>query len=87
MLAPRIGMLMEAVLHEVPSDFAGMETQQALVGLLLLRALPFPERRELWRTARGEDPDQQYMSLRARRLSRRFRLLAGVRRQLGLMDS
>ncbi len=86
-LAPRIGLLMEAVLHEVPADFAGMETKQALVGLLLLRALPFPERRELWRTARGEDPDQQYMSLRARRLSRRFRLLAAVRRRLGLMDS
>jgi hypothetical protein len=86
-LAPRIGLLMEAVLHEVPADFAGMEAQQALVGLLLLRALPFPERRELWRTARGEDPDQQYMSLRARRLSRRFRLLAAVRRRLGLMDS
>jgi hypothetical protein len=41
----------------------------------------------LWRTARGEDPDQQYMSLRARKLSRRFRLLAAVRRRLGLMDS
>jgi len=86
-LAPRVGQLMEFVLHEVPADFAAMEEQQTLVGLLLLRALPYPERRELWRTARGEDPDQQYMSFRARRLARRFRLLAAVRRRLGLMDA
>jgi hypothetical protein len=86
-LAPRIHRLMEAALREVPTEFSRMESQEALVGLVLLRALPFSERRELWRTARGEDTDQQYMSLRARRLSRRFRLLAGVRRRLGLMDS
>ncbi|MFL5356493.1 hypothetical protein [Archangium sp.] len=86
-LAPRIHRLMETVLQEVPGEFARMEAQENLVGLALLRALPFPERRELWRTVRGEDSDQQYMSFRARRLARRFRLLAAVRRRLGLMDS
>ncbi|OJT18158.1 hypothetical protein BO221_42495 [Archangium sp. Cb G35] len=86
-LAPRVHRLLEAVLHEVPTEFARMETLETLVGLMLLRALPFSERRELWRTARGEDMDQQYMSFRARRLARRFRLLAVVRRRLGLMES
>lgn len=86
-LAPRVHRLLEAVLHEVPTEFAKMEALESLVGLMLLRALPFSERRELWRTARGEDTDQQYMSFRARRLARRFRLLAVVRRRLGLMES
>lgn len=87
MLAPRISQLLEAVLDEVPTEFARMEALEVLVGLALLRTLPFAERLELWRAARGEDTDQQYMSHRARRLARRFRLLAGVRRRLGLMDS
>ena len=86
-LAPRVHRLLEAVLHEVPTEFARMEALETLVGLVLLRALPFSERRELWRMARGEGTDQQYMSFRARRLARRFRLLAVVRRRLGLMDS
>ncbi|PTL82548.1 hypothetical protein [Vitiosangium sp. GDMCC 1.1324] len=86
-LAPQIHRLMEAVLHEVPTEFARMEAQESLVGLVLLRALPFSERRGLWRSARGEAVDQQYMSFRARRLARRFRLLAVVRRRLGLMDA
>ncbi len=86
-LAPRVHRVLEAVLHEVPTEFARMEALETLVGLMLLRALPFPERLALWRTARGEDTDQQYMSFRARRLARRFRLLAVVRRRLGLMDS
>jgi hypothetical protein len=86
-LGPRISQLMEGVLDEVPTEFARMEALETRVGLVLLRALPFPERLELWRTARGEDTDQQYMSYRARRLARRFRLLAVVRRRLGLMDS
>lgn len=86
-LAPRVHRLLEAVLNEVPTEFARMEALETLVGLMLLRALPFSERLELWRTARGEDTDQQYMSFRARRLARRFRLLAVVRRRLGLMDS
>jgi hypothetical protein len=85
-LAPRVHRLLEAVLHEVPTEFARMEALETLVGLMLLRALPFSERRQLWRTAR-EDMEQQYMSFRARRLARRFRLLAVVRRRLGLMDS
>ncbi|MCY1079892.1 hypothetical protein [Archangium lansingense] len=86
-LAPRVHRLLEAVLHEVPTEFARMEALETLVGLMLLRALPFPERLELWRSAWGGDSDQQYMSFRARRLARRFRLLAVVRRRLGLMDS
>lgn len=86
-LAPKLHRLMERVLHEVPTEFARMEAQESLVGLVLLRALPFLERLALWRTARGEETDQQYMSSRARRLARRFRLLVAVRRRLGLMDS
>jgi hypothetical protein len=86
-LAPRIHQLLEVVLHEVPTEFARIEALETLVGLVLLRALAFSERLELWRMARGDDTDQQYMSFRARRLARRFRLLTVVRRRLGLMDS
>lgn len=87
LLAPRIHRVHETVLGHVPEDFERMEACEALVGLLLLRALPFGERRELWRTARGEGTDQQYMSARARRLARRFRVGAVVRRRLGLLDA
>lgn len=86
-LAPRIHRVRETVLGQVPEDFERMEACEALVGLLLLRALPLGERRELWRTARGEGTDQQYMSTRARRLARRFRVGAAVRRRLGLLDA
>ncbi len=85
-LAPRVGWLLEAVLHEVPEEPAGLDTQETRVGMALLRALPFRERIELWRMAWGAEAAHQYMSDRARKLARRFRLLAGVRRRLGLMD-
>lgn len=84
-LAPRVGWLLEAVLHEVPAEPAALDTQEVRVGMALLRALPFLERVGLWRMAWGAEADQQYMTARARRLARRFRLLAGVRRRLGLM--
>jgi hypothetical protein len=86
-LAPRVAQLKEAVLGEVPDDPSQLDTREALVALVLLRALPWPERVALWRRARGEEQEQQYMSPRARRLARRFRLLVVVRRRLGLMDS
>ncbi|WNG28473.1 hypothetical protein F0U62_34085 [Cystobacter fuscus] len=86
-LAPRVHRLREALAQSVPQDFTEMETREALVGLVLLRALPFPERHELWRQARGVDSDTQFMSGRARRLSRRFRLLVAVRRRLGLGEA
>ena len=86
-LAPRIHRVRETVLGGVPEDFERMEARESLVGLLLLRALPFGERRELWRLARGDGTDQQYMSSRARRLARRFRVGAAVRRRLGMLDA
>lgn len=82
--APRVHRVREALAGRVPGDFAAMETQESLMGLLLVRALPFPERRELWRMARGMDPDTRFMSGRARKLSRRFRLLVAVRRRLDM---
>jgi hypothetical protein len=85
-LAPKVSQLLEAVLGEVPDDPSQLDAREALVALVLLRALPWAERVALWRKARGED-QEQYMSPRARRLARRFRLLVGVRRRLGLMDS
>jgi hypothetical protein len=85
-LAPRVGQVLEAVRHEVPSEPGRLDAQETWAALALLRALPFTERMELWRTARGAASEQQYLSGRARRLARRFRLLAGVRRRLGLVD-
>ncbi|ATB32421.1 hypothetical protein [Melittangium boletus] len=86
-LAPRIQGLLAMLAREVPQDFERMQAQETLVSLVLLRALPFPERRALWRTASGADSDAGFMSAHARRLSRRFRLLMAVRRRLGLGDA
>jgi hypothetical protein len=57
-----------------------------LAFLLLLRALPFPERREVWREATEAGLEQQVMSARARRVSRRFRVLVAIRRRLGVKE-
>jgi hypothetical protein len=86
-LAPRIALLLETALREAPAEPAELDAQEARVGLVLLRGLPWEERRALWREARGEQADQQYMSPRARRLARRFRVLATVRRRLGLLEA
>jgi hypothetical protein len=86
-LAPRLEALRARLAREVPRDFEQMRAQEELVSLVLLRALPFCERRSLWRTASGADSDTGFMSARARRLSRRFRLLLAVRRRLGLGDA
>jgi hypothetical protein len=85
-LAPRVRHLRQTVLGHVPGEPAAMDAQEALAFLLLLRALPFPERRVLWREAHGGVAEQQVMSARARRVSRRFRMLAVVRRRLGVKE-
>ncbi|MBZ4422514.1 hypothetical protein [Myxococcus sp. RHSTA-1-4] len=85
-LAPRVQRLFVTVLAQVPSEPAALDEQEARALLALLRALPFPERRSVWRDARGAGPEQQVMSARARRVSRRFRVLAAVRRRLGVKE-
>jgi hypothetical protein len=62
-----------------------LDAQEGLVFLGLLRALPFAERGRLWREAVQEA--EHGMSARSRRLSRRFRLLALVRRALEMKEA
>jgi len=85
-LTPRVGQLLEAVLAHAPAEPAQFDVQEARVFLLLLRALPFPERCQLWREGRGAGAEAQGMSPRSRRVARRFRLLALVRRSLEMKE-
>lgn len=84
-VAARVRHLLETVLTQVPAEPAMLDAQETRVFFALLRALPFPERLELWREARG-DAETAGMSLRSRRMSRRFRVMARVRRRLGLQE-
>jgi hypothetical protein len=85
-LTPRVEQLLEAVLAHAPAEPAEFDAQESLVFQLLLRALPFPERLQLWREARGATVEGQGMSARSRRVGRRFRLLAIVRRSLEMKE-
>ncbi|MCY1041464.1 hypothetical protein OV208_09075 [Corallococcus sp. bb12-1] len=84
-LAPRVHRLLDTVLASVPREPAAMDQQEAWTLLVLLRALPFTERRTVWREARTGE--QQLMTARARRVSRRFRLQAAVRRRLDMKET
>ncbi|WP_171818414.1 hypothetical protein [Pyxidicoccus fallax] len=85
-LAPRVQRLLETVLVQVPAEPAALDAQEARALLSLLRALPFLERRAVWREALAAGAEQQVMSARARRVSRRFRVLAAARRRLGIKE-
>jgi hypothetical protein len=85
-LTPRVGQLLETVLARAPAEPAEFDAQESQVFLLLLRALPFPERLQLWREARSAKVESQGMSSRSRRVGRRFRLLASVRRSLEMKE-
>jgi len=60
---------------------ADLSYHEDLLALLVLRALPFAERRRLWRRAGGDG--DWVSSAAARRLARRTRLLAALRAELG----
>jgi hypothetical protein len=83
-LTDRIALVLERVLVQVPADPAQADAQEALAFLLLLRAMAWRNRRALWREACGDGSGG--LSARSRRLSRRFRLIALVRRRLGLTE-
>ncbi|WP_224246233.1 hypothetical protein [Hyalangium gracile] len=85
-LMPRVGRLLEEVLASPPADPAQLDAQEGFVFLALLRALPLSERSQLWREARGAT-EGQGMSARSRRVGRRFRLLALVRRSLEMKEA
>ncbi|KFE67095.1 hypothetical protein [Hyalangium minutum] len=85
-LTARVGQLLEAVLARAPEEPAQFDAQEARVFLLLLRSLPFPVRCQLWRESRGGGAESQGMSTRSRRVARRFRLLALVRRSLEMKE-
>lgn len=85
-LMPQVGRLLETVLARAPAEPAEFDAQESRVFLLLLRALPFPERLHLWREAHGAKVESQGMSARSRRVGRRFRLLAIVRRSLEMRE-
>ncbi|XXF80463.1 hypothetical protein P2318_12125 [Myxococcaceae bacterium GXIMD 01537] len=85
-LAGRVRWLLDTVLAEVPTEPSRLDAQEGRVFLALLRALPFEERVKLWREALGESAGGGGMSLRSRRMSRRFRVLARVRWRLGLQE-
>ncbi|MFB1482448.1 hypothetical protein [Corallococcus sp. RDP092CA] len=84
-LAPRVHRMLDTVLACVPSEPAAMDHQEAWALMALLRALPFAERRTVWRDARTGE--QQLMTARARRVARRFRLQAAVRRRLDMKET
>ncbi|AKQ65100.1 hypothetical protein A176_002012 [Myxococcus hansupus] len=85
-LAHRVRSLRITLLTHVPEEPAAMDAQEALAFLLLLRALPFTDRCALWREAMAASTEQQVMSPRARKVARRFRVLATVRRRLGMKE-
>lgn len=85
-LTARVGQLLEEVLARAPEEPAEFDAQEARVFLLLLRSLPFSVRCELWRESRGGGAESQGMSTRSRRVARRFRLLALVRRSLEMKE-
>jgi hypothetical protein len=82
----RVGQLLEEVLARAPAEPAQFDAQETRVFLLLLRALPFSERCQLWRESLGAGAEAQGMSARSRRVARRFRLLALVRRTLEMKE-
>lgn len=83
-LTDRVAVVLEQVLAQVPADPAAADAQEALAFLVLLRGMAWRNRRALWREATGEPGAG--LSARSRRLSRRFRLIALVRRRLGLTE-
>ncbi|MBF5042507.1 hypothetical protein FGE12_08850 [Aggregicoccus sp. 17bor-14] len=85
-LTERVALLLERVLVQVPEEPSQADRQEALAFALLLRAMPWRNRRALWREAQGDPTSQAGLSARSRRLSRRFRLIALVRRRLGLTE-
>ena len=85
-LSHRVRSLRITVLAHVPEEPAAMDAQEALAFLLVLRALPFLDRCAVWREALAASAEQQVMSPRARKVSRRFRVLATVRRRLGVKE-
>jgi hypothetical protein len=86
-LMPRVGLLLETALATTPAEPAQWDALESLVLLALLRALPFSERLQLWRESRGGGMEAQGMSTRSRRVARRFRLLALVRRALEMREA
>jgi hypothetical protein len=83
-LTDRVALVLERVLAQVPEDPTAADAQEALAFMLLLRGMAWRNRRALWREARGEGGAG--LSARSRRLSRRFRVIALVRRRLGLTE-
>jgi hypothetical protein len=86
-LMPRVGQLLETALATTPAQPAQLDAQESQVFLALLRALPFSERLQLWRQSLGGGVEAQGMSRRSRRVARRFRLLALVRRTLDITEA
>jgi len=86
-LTLRVRQLLESVLVTPPADPATLDFQERRVLLGLLRALPFAERVRIWREAIAEGGPEQGMSAHSRQLSRRFRVLALVRRELGMKEA
>ncbi|ADO73420.1 conserved uncharacterized protein [Stigmatella aurantiaca DW4/3-1] len=86
-LASRVEQLQGQLLSTVPQEPAQLDVQELRVFFALLRAQPFAQRIHLWRAARLDGADAQAMSPRSRRLSRRFRVLAQVRRYLGVVEA
>lgn len=85
-LAPRAGQLAQGLRDAAPTQPAELEAQEARVCLGLLRALPWEERLRVWGLARSSAGDTHYLSPRARRLARRFRLVTSVRQYLRLAE-
>lgn len=83
-LAPRAEQLAQGLRGVALARPAELEVQETRVCLGLLRALPWEERLRVWGLARSSAGDTHYLSPRARRLARRFRLVTTVCQYLRL---
>ncbi len=82
-LQPRVQALLEGPLASAPPDLAEADRREELTCAALLRALPFDQRRALYRDAAAH-AGPPTASAHARKVSRRFHRHALVRRALNL---
>ncbi len=78
---PGLAAALERARELLPSLEGDLSHREDVLALLILRALPSPERRVLWRRAQGEI--EWASSAAGRRMARRTRLLSALRAALG----
>ena len=83
-LAEAVERVVGFLVREVPRDLTEAGRQEEAALLLLVRSLPYPERRAVLQESKERRGVQTGMSARVRKLARRFHTFAAVRRALSL---